>query len=474
MFKQIQAEDKSATAVFFANSFPVHIKVNFLNNFLANVVHIFSKCGLSLEVPMANAFKFRNRTLMSFVLGDSNYFQYLLSFQCYEIAFFKMSVHFLCGVIPFSSHKFKIVCDSLLAYTDGFLSSLRTLNIKTGATAIALALECVLSFHLIDLYSNSQTALDSCRSELNMAYSDFRNHCWIKCHHIVRSYLGVLDNEHANMLAKAAALSSWHLLYLVSEYYVRADDNTVSSNFRHFIHEVFHSVYCAYWEVGFGSWVVLNNLCVNIDWFKSSLVWYPDSYMAAGITSKSSAGFCTYLIKALYHWLLVTLHKWLYNKCYFSIVCLFYDKVKVSDHAFFCAFNAVDYAQLLNTYVTAWKALSGLHYSASCVLQLLFVCVSDSVIKVALCKGFVFNNWYYKSVSVFKDSKVASHNIVDFVHRFCLAFFFMEKNRLISHDRSIPISVFGFLLVLLAGMVRLLGVAKAIGIEDKVSVYISV
>ncbi|KAG9295526.1 hypothetical protein G9A89_000177 [Geosiphon pyriformis] len=77
-------------------------------------------------------------------------------------------------------------------------------------------------------------------------------------------------------------------------------------------------------------------------------------------------------------------------------------------------------------------------------------------VSTALCKDFVFGDWYHKSVSVYKDPKVAVVNIVNFVREFCLAFrdniwlvhmkhrAIMEKNKLIPRNGSIPVIVSGF------------------------------
>ncbi|KAG9290573.1 hypothetical protein G9A89_020943 [Geosiphon pyriformis] len=98
-------------------------------------------------------------------------------------------------------------------------------------------------------------------------------------------------------------------------------------------------------------------------------------------------------------------------------------------------------------------------------------------VSTALYKSFVFGDWYHKSVSVYKDPKVAVVNVVNFVREFCLAFYddiwlvhvkhraIMEKNKLIPRDDSIPVAVSGFSTRLLAGVIRLLGVANALGIS---------
>ncbi|KAG9288253.1 hypothetical protein G9A89_021284 [Geosiphon pyriformis] len=113
-FEQIQAENKSATVIDFANSidilgrlfshkshdlqvfnwcprhpllFSACVDANSLNNFLAGVVHIFSGCNLSLGNSLACAFHFRDGTPMSMVLGEPYFLKCVLSLKHYGIAF---------------------------------------------------------------------------------------------------------------------------------------------------------------------------------------------------------------------------------------------------------------------------------------------------------------------------------------------------------------------------------------------------
>ncbi|KAG9306832.1 hypothetical protein G9A89_005733 [Geosiphon pyriformis] len=530
-FEQIQAENKLALVISFTNSvgilghlfshwlhdfqYPVHVKVNFLNNFLAGMVRIFSESNLSLGGSLINAFCHWSGTLMSSILGESTYF------KCLSVQFLggasSLSVYFSsldndnfsnilhsCG---FSAISANLLCSDvghLSVYMNGSLSGLGSVNIKAGAAvffedigmslgmgvsglmsftltelqAIALALKCVLSSHSINLFSNSQAALDACKSELDLVGLDFRYWCWIEYCHIVnvicsknlnvnwykiKGHLGVLGNKHANELARAVALSSWALPHSINECY-------------------FRSVYHTHWEISFGSWVIVDSLYADIDWFRFLLVWHSNSHMTAGFTSKWTAGFQTYFMKALHFWLSVAMHKWLYDKSYLSIVCLFYGNVKVSDHVFSCLFDANDCC------------------SFSVVLQLLLTCLFDILVNTALYKGFIFKNWFCESVSVFKDSKVVSQNIVAFLHEFNHLFWediwlvhakhcvFIEKNKLIPCNGSVSISISGLLSVLSVSVIRLLGIAKTIGvgfsfhksclffsgIGNKVSVHISV
>ncbi|KAG9302176.1 hypothetical protein G9A89_020610 [Geosiphon pyriformis] len=500
-FKQIQAEDKSASTVFFANSagilgwlfsyrshdfkvfswnschplqFPACVKVNSSNNFLAGMVFIFFGCDLSLDGSLVSVFCLCGGTSLSFVLDESVYCKYVTSFWHYEVAFieqlhdwngvqldshgpvflwFKLSVCFLVGVDFLSSDGFGIVSNSLLSidashlsvYMDGSLSGLETLSMKAGATvffknvglglgvgvsdlvssimmelqAIALALECVPLFYYVNLFSDSQAALDACKMESLLVCPDFRNWCWIKCHHIlnvihcknlvvnwvkVKGHSGVLDNEHVDKLAKDAVFSDWFLSYLVGEHFLKAGGTAVSGNSKHFVRDVFRSVHQTHYEIGSGLRVMMGSLRADINWYRSSLVWHPDSHLAAGFTSMQTAGFQTYFMK------------------------------------------------------------------------LLATCAANIKVGSALCKSFVFNEWYRESVTVFKDSKIASLNIVSFVHELCLAFqediwlvrtkhqTFMEKNNLILRDGSIPILVAGLFSVFLAGVIKLLGIANVLGV----------
>ncbi|KAG9302710.1 hypothetical protein G9A89_005184 [Geosiphon pyriformis] len=498
--------------------FPVHIRVSPSNNFLA---------GCSIP--------------MSLVLSETIFSKCVFSLKCYSIAFieqlflswFDLSVCFLGSIASPSNcfsyegvggssdiHQslgFGVICNDLLSagatrlsvYTDRSLSNLGTVDMLAGAAvffkdidsgldvgvsglAIALALKCVLSFHSVNLFLNSQVVINACRSESLSAGPDFRNCCWIEHYHIanvihrknldvnwikIKDHSDVLDNKRADVLAKNAALSVWHLPHLVSERFLKAGVNIVSGNSRHFVCDVFRSIHRAYWEVDSGSRVVPDCLCANIDWLRSSLVWHLDSHMATGFTSIRMAGFHTYFMKALYHHFPVAVRKCLYDRSYLSIVCLFCDEVEVSDHVFSCFSDTDSHANLLDTYVAAWEVRSGLSRFFLCILQLLSTCISDVTVSMALCKGFVFGNWYQESVSVYKDPKVAVVNIVNFVCEFCLAFrdniwlvyvkhrAIMEKNKLIPCDDFIPVTVSGFSTWLSAEVIRLLGVADALGIN---------
>ncbi|KAG9288511.1 hypothetical protein G9A89_015717 [Geosiphon pyriformis] len=368
------------------------------NNFLAGVYsYVFGSCescffkciSLLRHYGIAFVEQLRDRNGNVFSWGTFKHWKRLDPRSPVPF-WFDLSIRFLGGVVPlFSSfflvnghavfniclsYNFGVVHDTLptvdapclSVYMDGSLSGLGTVDVRAGAAiffedinlglgvgvsglvfstlmelqAIALVLECVLFSHLIDLFLDSQAALD--------AY--------------------VSDNKHADALAKDAVFSAWRLSHLVSERFLCAGDMAVSGNSRHFVRDVFQSVHRARWEVGVSSRVVDDSLRADINWSKSFMVWYTDSHLAFGFTSMCTAGCHTYFIKALHHWFSVAVHKRLYDRRYPSVVCLFCGDVETSDHIFLCPQDAVDHAHLLGAHVSAWEALSGLSCSSSCVL----------------------------------------------------------------------------------------------------------
>ncbi|KAG9306884.1 hypothetical protein G9A89_002553 [Geosiphon pyriformis] len=199
--------------------------------------------------------------------------------------------------------------------------------------------------------------------------------------------------------------------------------------------------------------------------------------MATSFTSRFTADTRTYLMKTLHYWLPVAVQKHIYNKYYLSVLCLYCGEVEVSNHVFSCVVDDSACYQVLEFCMSSWKVLSGLSFPFLCVLQMLLTCALDFLVSSAFYKGFVFNEWLRKAISVFYNPKVAGVKIANFVCSICLAFrnnvwlvhanhyTFMEKNNLISVDGSIFILVFGLALEFSAGVIKLLGIAEAFGVH---------
>ncbi|KAG9305299.1 hypothetical protein G9A89_007794, partial [Geosiphon pyriformis] len=399
--------------------FPTRIRVNFLNNFLADVVCIFSDLDLSLGSLVASAFCLQSRTLLSLVLDCNGAVFSWSAFKqwkkldlhgpvlfwydtavCFliDITFPFIGLLFLDGSMPHNILQFcefGVVSFGLLnansnhlsVYTDGSLCWLETRDMKAGAAvffkdinlgldvsvsglvsstlaklqAIALALECVSSLSSVDLFLDSQAALDVCVSESVLFHPDFRNRCWIECRHIaniihhkwldinwvkVKGHSSIMGNEHTDKFAKAAAFSDFCLPLSIDEWFLKAGGTIVFGNSRHFVHDVFQLVHCVGWEVDSGFRVILCNLRSDVDWFRSSLVWHPNSHLAAGFTSKHTADCRTYFMKALYHQFPVAVCKHLYDRCYPSMICLYCGDVEISDHVFSYPSDASAHARL--------------------------------------------------------------------------------------------------------------------------------
>ncbi|KAG9306922.1 hypothetical protein G9A89_000790 [Geosiphon pyriformis] len=245
--------------------------------------------------------------------------------------------------------------------------------------AIVLALECIPSSSSICLYSDSQAALDACKSKLIS---------W----HKVKGHSGILENECADAIAGNTFFSGWSLFPHLSEHFLMADSGIIGS----------------------GSKFLTSDLISEVNWLRSLLVWHPDLHMVIGFTGRSSANVHTYFIKILHYHLPVAVQKHLYDKLYPSVLCLYCGEIKVLDHIFFCKVDESAQYQLLDSHMGSWRALSGFFHSFSGILQLLSSCVFDPSMSTALFKGFVFNGWWCKAVFIFYDPKIAGLEIVRF------------------------------------------------------------
>ncbi|KAG9294426.1 hypothetical protein G9A89_001931 [Geosiphon pyriformis] len=388
------------------------------------------------------------------------------------------------GFVSICDHLLRVNTKVLSVYTDGSLRNLGTVGCKAGAAAffedigmglgvgvsglmlstmaelqaIALALECVPVFSNVHLFSDSQSVLD-CQHIANIISSKVLNVTWYK----VKGHFGVLGNKHVDVIAGADFVSDWFLSYRLNEHFLMADGNVVSGNSRHFVHDTFHAMCYACWET-------------DVDWSCSSLVWHPDLHMAASFTSRILANARSYFMKALYHWLPVAVRKWLYNRLYPSVLCLYCSNVEVSDYVFSCEVDDSAQRQLLDSHMNTWKTLFGSSVSSSCLLQLLSSCVSGSSVSMALHKSFVFDNWFCEAVSIFHSPKAACLKVINFAHSLGFTFrdeiwlvrakhhVYMEKHGLIPLDGSSSTLVSGLTSCLFVGVVDLLGINKAFGV----------
>ncbi|KAG9296081.1 hypothetical protein G9A89_011933 [Geosiphon pyriformis] len=298
-------------------------------------------------------------------------------------------------------HLLGVSTDSISVYTNGFLAGLGTVGMRAGAViffdsvnlglgvkvsglvsstmvelqTIALAFECVPLFSSVHLFSDSQTALNACKSELSLVVPDFQNRCWLECQHIynlihnknlnicwfkVKEHSGVVGNEHVDAFATAATMSEHSLSLRVNTCYILAGGVTVSGNSRHFVYDIFHCVHHAQWEIGSGFRVLVTSLHDDVNWHRFFFMWHSNMHMAAGSISKCFVSAHIYFMKALYHRLSVAVCKCLYSRSYPSILCLYCGKVKVSNHVFSCGSDTAICTQLLDTYAAIWGALSSL------------------------------------------------------------------------------------------------------------------
>ncbi|KAG9297902.1 hypothetical protein G9A89_002610 [Geosiphon pyriformis] len=110
------------------------------------------------------------------------------------------------------------------------------------------------------------------------------------------------------------------------------------------------------------------------------------------------------------------------------------------------------------------------------ILKMLSLCTFDDMLYTTLSKGFLFRDWYLEIISVLGDTKFVERVIIDFVRSFGVAHHaniwlvkakyraFIKKSGLVYHDGSVFPITRGLLSLLSAEVVRLLGVAKALGV----------
>ncbi|KAG9300611.1 hypothetical protein G9A89_005211 [Geosiphon pyriformis] len=396
------------------------------------------------------------------------------------------------GLDILKSEEFSAVIDGLHdiwsgffeVFTDRALKNTGSAEVICGATAyflvldksigaVTLALECVPSSSTVVLHLDSQAAIDACVSEMSLVTPDFHNQCWLKRHYIfnlvrdkdlnvswvkIKGHFGIPGNVEADLAAGAASESPFSLCANVREHFLVAEGVTVSGNACYFVRNIFRSVCSACWEAGPGCDMVPDAMIGCIDWVVMTKV-------------RISSMLCTYIMKAVHRRLLVAVRKRLYDKHYFSVLCLFCSRVEFSDHAFTCVYESGVRGKILAKASARWSALAG-GSPASAMLRVLSQCSIDVELYTLVCKGFVLGEWYKEACSIFEDRKVAATQIVDYI-RFVVELYHakvwlarashrvvIEKTGLVCDSGVVSGLSCGVFSVLSDGVIRLFSVAN--------------
>ncbi|KAG9289960.1 hypothetical protein G9A89_010266 [Geosiphon pyriformis] len=446
-FEQVQSEKKLVLLILFSNScgilrhlfdhrfldlqvlgwsplnslqFPVKLCVSSVNNFLAEVVKIFLENELSLSNNLPCAFCGSGDFSMFSILDQSLYYKSIFSLKHFGVVFVLEVIgpeepsatateEDVLSVLDFD--RFFEIRNSLLevwsncikVYTDEFLRCAGFVGTAGGAAvyflaanmsirvkvagllfstlaklqAVVLALKCVLSSCLVVLYLDSQSVINVCMSEASSITSDFHNQY-------------VLGNIRADTLANKATF-----LFLVAE------KTAISGNVYHFAQDLHWLICCAF----------SNIMIKEIDWNATVTVWYLDSHMLFGFTSRKLVNLHMYLIKAIYRQLLVVVRKRLYSRSYLGVLCLLCGDIEFSDHVFTCSGD------------------------------------SDVGLYTAVCKGFVIKDWYAKATIKTKHRvEIEKAGLV-------------EDNNMVSGLSNNVVST------LLAGVVYMLGVIESFAVK---------
>ncbi|KAG9291414.1 hypothetical protein G9A89_021832 [Geosiphon pyriformis] len=394
--------------------FLVRLWISPSNNFLAGIVHIFLNNNISLVNNLPSAFLNFSRYSVSGVLGSSLYYNWVGLLKRFGVAFCNrlldkhasssdnliVDVNNVLISSQFSNVKnslLEVWSNSISVFTDRSLKELGSTDVAEGAVAffpeiklgirvkivgllssimaklqtVALVLECVSFFCLVEVCLDSQAALDACVSELKMGVPNFFNCCWMEKKHIVnlvsqknisvvwskvKGHSGVMSNDCADVLAGISVHSS---LLLPTNF---CESHTLEN-----------------WP--------------HIDWVRTVAIWHPDLGMLSGLTSRASASLHFYFMKAVYGRLPVAVRKRLYNKNYPGILCLYCGEVEFSNHVFTCSKKAVSHM----------------------VLETLLSCVHDIGLYALLCKNFVLVGWFEEAVWIFENCKKTAQILTDFV-----------------------------------------------------------
>ncbi|KAG9305112.1 hypothetical protein G9A89_007752 [Geosiphon pyriformis] len=296
--------------------------------------------------------------------------------------------------------------------------------------AVALALECILSFCSVVLYLNSQAAIDACVSEIGLTVSDFHNHCWIKRRYVatlirdknltvswvkIKSHSGILGNNKSDAFADEAAGSLFFLPAEICEWFLVAENTAILDNARYFVRDIFRSICCVHWKAGPGQDMVSVVPLQDIDWVASA-------------------------------------------------------KPEISKFLYIYVESFTQEAASGNQKKTV--SLAGVYDSSfSSVLKTLSLCFSDVSLYSVVYKEFVLKDWCMEAVTIFNDAKSTSGVVVNFVRHLAELYWSkawlaqskfradIERAGLVGDD-SLVMSLSHCVLSILSDVViRLLGIA---------------
>ncbi|KAG9305867.1 hypothetical protein G9A89_016519 [Geosiphon pyriformis] len=306
--------------------------------------------------------------------------------------------------------------------------------------AIALALECVLTFRLVVLYMDSQASLDLCKFTSGIAGSDFCNKCWIEKEHIrhnkVKGHSGVVGNKCADFYANAVVTSKFFLSVVVPYHFFVVEDRSVSGNTRHVVKKLFNAVYFVGWKAKCVGSVISIDLSNRFDKARTFCVWHFDGRI--GYTGTVLATLWSYFIKVFHHRLPMAKRKKMYNLSYLSVACIWCGLVKDSNHIFSCSHNMNIRNILLSNATLEWDVLLSTFFNGNAIAISLNEAASSINLYTVLAKSFVLKSWMVNTVGQLGADSDGGTLVVNFIchfaenHRFAA---YYEKHNFLLRDR---------------------------------------
>ncbi|KAG9290460.1 hypothetical protein G9A89_007191 [Geosiphon pyriformis] len=292
IFKQVQAKWKSSSVISFSNSsgivsqlfeyhfldlqilgwaplnplqFSVRLRVALSNNFLAEIVRIFLINKISMMNNLLNAFLVLANILFELVnilaleeTGSQRTcaFLVLLSTLFNNNSLVDVNdVLLLDQFFAVKNNLLEVWSHSISVFTDGFLKEFGSVDVTESAAtfflkielgievrvigllfstivelqAVALVLECVPSFCSVEVYLDSQVALNACMERRHIANLIVQKDIfvsWLK----VKGHFSVLNNICADALVSISAQFSLFLLTNVHEHFLMTNNMLIFGN----------------------------------------------------------------------------------------------------------------------------------------------------------------------------------------------------------------------------------------------------